>query len=96
MAFLSRKKCFPNIIQPTRQVDIIYQNWTLVEATLLCMDELLEKDWQYVINLCAHDFPLKTNGDIVRHLKVLNGQNSIETVRFTAGKRSRVEQRVND
>ena len=40
-----------------------------VEANLICMAALMDKKWEYVINLCAHDYPLKTNFEIVRQLK---------------------------
>ena len=43
------------------------------------MKKLIEFDWKYIINLCAHDYPLKTNLEMVRQLKLLNGRNSIES-----------------
>ena len=53
--------CFENIILPERNVDVIYRNWTLVEATRLCLEALIPYDYEYVLNLCEHDFPIKTN-----------------------------------
>ena len=61
--------CFPNVFQASRGVDIIYQNYSLVEATMVCLEDLSTKPYKYVINLCAHDYPLKSNFQIVRSLK---------------------------
>ncbi|CAG5104791.1 Oidioi.mRNA.OKI2018_I69.chr1.g1545.t1.cds [Oikopleura dioica] len=43
------------------------------------MEELLEHEiqWRYLINLCGEDFPLKTNSEIVDHLKSIYPKNSI-------------------
>ena len=61
--------CFPNVFRASRGVDIIYQNYSLVEATMVCLEDLSTKPYKYVINLCAHDYPLKSNFQIVRSLK---------------------------
>ena len=37
-------------------------------------------EWIYVINLPAQEYPLKTNAEIVKILKILNGTCSIESV----------------
>ena len=66
---LAMVDCFPNVFQASRGVDIIYQNYSLVEATMVCLEDLSTKPYKYVINLCAHDYPLKSNFQIVRSLK---------------------------
>ena len=38
----------------------------------------LSRKWRYFINLTGQEFPLKTNWDIVKILKVLRGANNIE------------------
>ena len=62
-------ECLPNVFRSNRSVDVTYRNYTLVEATMVCLQDLSEKPYKYVMNLCAHDFPLKTNFEIVRSLK---------------------------
>ena len=62
-------ECLPNVFRSSRSVDVTYRNYTLVEATMVCLHDLSEKPYKYVMNLCAHDFPLKTNFEIVRSLK---------------------------
>ena len=75
--------CFPNVFQASRTVDIIYYNFSLVEATMVCMEDLSTKPYKYVINLCAYDYPLKTNFQMVRSLKDCgsqkNGKKSIKS-----------------
>ncbi len=50
-----------------------------VLADLHCMEDLLRSpvQWKYFINLCGQDFPLKTNLEIVRQLKVYAPLNCI-------------------
>lgn len=36
------------------------------------------KSWKYFINLSGMEFPLKTNGDLVKILKAYNGTNELE------------------
>ena len=36
------------------------------------------KAWKYVITLAGQMFPLKTNLDVIRILKALNGSNAAE------------------
>ena len=44
------------------------------------MKELYEWDdtWKYFINLSGMEFPLVTNGDLVRILKIYDGANEME------------------
>jgi len=88
------KKCLPNVFQPQQEVDVIYRHWSLVEASLTCLRDLRNRTWNYVINLCAHDYPLKTNLQIVRQLQALNGLNSMESTPFTDVKKVRVEKKL--
>ena len=69
--------CFPNVFQASRAIDIHYFNFTLVEATMVCLEDLSTKLYKYVINLCAHDYPLKTNFQMVRSLKDCGSQIKI-------------------
>ena len=53
------------------------------------MDQLLEKEWIYLINLCGQDFPLKTNGQMVTYLKYHYPRNSIESFQMPEHKLAR-------
>ena len=35
--------------------------------------------WKYFINLTGQEFPLKTNAELVKILKVYNGANNIQS-----------------
>ncbi|OON20840.1 Core-2/I-Branching enzyme, partial [Opisthorchis viverrini] len=53
---------------------------SVLESDLLCSRMLLERcpSWLYWINLTGHEFPLRTNWELVTALKLLNGSNAIE------------------
>ncbi|XP_062246239.1 beta-1,3-galactosyl-O-glycosyl-glycoprotein beta-1,6-N-acetylglucosaminyltransferase 3-like [Platichthys flesus] len=73
--------CFPNVFIATKLEKVIYASWSRVQADLNCMTDLLKSPvkWRYLLNACGTDFPIKTNGEMVKILKILNGRNSIET-----------------
>ncbi|KAG7277975.1 hypothetical protein CRUP_020291 [Coryphaenoides rupestris] len=48
-----------------------------------------EVKWEYAINLCGQDFPLRSNYELVRELKALNGSNMLESSRPTDMKKQR-------
>ncbi|XP_058141195.1 N-acetyllactosaminide beta-1,6-N-acetylglucosaminyl-transferase isoform X6 [Dasypus novemcinctus] len=70
-------ECFPNTILSSKSEFITYGGISRLQADLNCMKDLLASDvpWRYLINTCGHDFPLKTNKEIVQYLKTLNGKN---------------------
>jgi hypothetical protein len=71
--------CFKNVFLSSASVDVKWGEWSVLEADLNCMRDLLQfKKWKYFINLTGQEFPLKTNLDIVRILKIYNGANNIE------------------
>ena len=61
------------------------------------MEDLLaqSRSWKYLINLCGQDFPLKTNYQMVTHLKYLHPFNSIETFEMPSHKMVRYQFKVN-
>ncbi|XP_014676194.1 PREDICTED: N-acetyllactosaminide beta-1,6-N-acetylglucosaminyl-transferase, isoform B-like isoform X3 [Priapulus caudatus] len=75
-------RCFDNVFVTAEQLDIIYGTITLVTAELNCMRDLLHfnKDWKYFINLASEEFPLKTNRELVKILKLYDGLNEIQQV----------------
>ena len=70
--------CFRNIFVPQRLINVVWSMFSVLEAELICMEELLRYKWKYFINLTGQEFPLKTNLDIIKIVKVLNGSNNIE------------------
>ncbi|XP_006141828.1 beta-1,3-galactosyl-O-glycosyl-glycoprotein beta-1,6-N-acetylglucosaminyltransferase 3 [Tupaia chinensis] len=73
--------CFPNVFLASKLVKVVYASWSRVQADLNCMEDLLQSSvpWKYFLNTCGTDFPIKTNGEMVQALKVLNGKNSMES-----------------
>ncbi|XP_009679921.2 beta-1,3-galactosyl-O-glycosyl-glycoprotein beta-1,6-N-acetylglucosaminyltransferase 3 [Struthio camelus] len=83
--------CFPNVFVASRLENVVYASWSRLQADLNCMQDLLQSPvpWRYLLNTCGTDFPIKTNAEIVRTLKVLQGRNSIESERPSALKQER-------
>ena len=72
--------CFDNVFIASKSVDVQWGYYSVIEPELICMEDLWKKSkkWKYFINLTGQEFPLKTNGELVKILKILNGSNSIE------------------
>ncbi|XP_037358492.1 beta-1,3-galactosyl-O-glycosyl-glycoprotein beta-1,6-N-acetylglucosaminyltransferase 3 [Talpa occidentalis] len=83
--------CFPNVFLASKLVRVVYASWSRVQADLNCMEDLLQSavPWKYLLNTCGTDFPIKTNAEMVRALKMLNGKNSMESEIPTEYKSSR-------
>ncbi|NXA04466.1 GCNT3 acetylglucosaminyltransferase, partial [Sapayoa aenigma] len=83
--------CFPNVFVASRLENVVYASWSRLQADLNCMQDLLQSPvpWRYVLNTCGTDFPIKTNAEIVRALKVLQGRNSLESEKPSGAKRVR-------
>ncbi|KAM9854096.1 beta-1,3-galactosyl-O-glycosyl-glycoprotein beta-1,6-N-acetylglucosaminyltransferase 3-like [Aulostomus maculatus] len=73
--------CFPNVFLASKLENVVYASWSRVQADLNCMEDLLgsKVKWKYLLNTCGTDFPLKTNREMVKALKALNGRNSLES-----------------
>ncbi|XP_003463558.2 beta-1,3-galactosyl-O-glycosyl-glycoprotein beta-1,6-N-acetylglucosaminyltransferase 3 [Cavia porcellus] len=73
--------CFPNVFIASKLVPVVYASWSRVQADLNCMEDLLRSPvrWTYLLNTCGTDFPIKTNAEMVRALRMLNGKNSMES-----------------
>ena len=75
-------KCLDNVLVPSRHVNVVWNCYTIMEAQLVCMKELLKArsesyPWQYMITLCGMELPLRTNREIVHMLKRLNGTSGL-------------------
>ncbi|NP_001088629.1 beta-1,3-galactosyl-O-glycosyl-glycoprotein beta-1,6-N-acetylglucosaminyltransferase 3 precursor [Xenopus laevis] len=73
--------CFDNVFVASKLESVVYASWRRVQADLNCMEDLLQSNvqWRYLINTCGTDFPIKTNAEMVKALKSLNGHNSMES-----------------
>ncbi|XP_034618186.1 N-acetyllactosaminide beta-1,6-N-acetylglucosaminyl-transferase-like [Trachemys scripta elegans] len=69
--------CFPNAFLASKNEPVIYAGISRLQADLNCMKDLLESgvQWKYLLNTCGQDFPLKTNKEIVQHLKGYKDKN---------------------
>ncbi|XP_060064736.1 beta-1,3-galactosyl-O-glycosyl-glycoprotein beta-1,6-N-acetylglucosaminyltransferase-like [Ylistrum balloti] len=78
---LNISRCFPNVHVIRDRVNVIYASSAHVVSEMQCMRKCTESGvkWKYYINLTGQEFPLKTNLEIVRILKSLNGANDIES-----------------
>jgi hypothetical protein len=73
--------CFPNVFMSSRSIPIQWSEWSLVEAELVCMKDLVQfSNWRYHINLTGQEFPLKTNLELVQMLTAFNGSNLLEAI----------------
>ncbi|XP_054412818.1 N-acetyllactosaminide beta-1,6-N-acetylglucosaminyl-transferase isoform X1 [Pongo abelii] len=69
--------CFQNAFIASKTESVVYAGISRLQADLNCLKDLVasEVPWKYVINTCGQDFPLKTNREIVQHLKGFKGKN---------------------
>ena len=74
-------RCLPNVFIATNSTDVVWGHFSVVQAQLNCMEELLESSvkWKYYISLVGQDFPLYDNREIVTALKRLHKLNSIDS-----------------
>ena len=84
-------RCLPNVFISANSVDVVWAHFTLVQAQLNCMEELLQSPvkWKYYISLVGQDFPLYENKEIVRALQSLKDYNNIESFPMPGGHRKR-------
>uniref|UniRef100_A0A8D0H5C0 GCNT2 transferase n=1 Tax=Sphenodon punctatus TaxID=8508 RepID=A0A8D0H5C0_SPHPU len=70
-------KCFPNAFLASKMELVVYAGISRLQADGNCMKDLLQSgvQWKYLLNTCGQDLPLKTNREIVRHLKIFKGNN---------------------
>ncbi|VDI33892.1 N-acetylglucosaminyltransferase 3, mucin type [Mytilus galloprovincialis] len=74
--------CLSNVFIVSKTEDVIYNHVSRLRADINCMTDLLSKSnkWKYFINLPHQQFPLKTNLEMVKILKIYNGANDIEGI----------------
>ncbi|KAM9590203.1 beta-1,3-galactosyl-O-glycosyl-glycoprotein beta-1,6-N-acetylglucosaminyltransferase 7-like isoform 1-T4 [Trichechus inunguis] len=67
--------CFENIFISSK---VASAGFTRLQADINCMKDLVHSkfQWNYVINLCGQDFPIRTNKEIIHYLRSKwNGKN---------------------
>ncbi len=74
--------CFPNMFIASKLERIMYAGFSRLQADINCMKDLVKSghEWKYLFNLAGQSFPLKTNAEIVKILKIYNGSNDIEGI----------------
>ncbi|XP_069131827.1 beta-1,3-galactosyl-O-glycosyl-glycoprotein beta-1,6-N-acetylglucosaminyltransferase-like [Argopecten irradians] len=71
-------KCFDNVFITNTSVAVRWGTFSVLEPELMCMKELWKyTSWKYFINLTGQEFPLRTNAELVKILKVYNGANEV-------------------
>ncbi|XP_069119179.1 beta-1,3-galactosyl-O-glycosyl-glycoprotein beta-1,6-N-acetylglucosaminyltransferase-like [Argopecten irradians] len=74
-------KCFDNVLISSVSVSVLRKSFTVLQPDLICMEDLWKyKNWKYFMNLAGNEFPLRTNLELVRILKTLNGSNHIQGI----------------
>ncbi|XP_070173258.1 beta-1,3-galactosyl-O-glycosyl-glycoprotein beta-1,6-N-acetylglucosaminyltransferase-like [Littorina saxatilis] len=83
--------CFPNVIM-TERISFVYGSYDAIRAEQITMTCALQSnvDWKYYLNLAGQEFPLRTNLEMVRILKMLNGTNDIESMPIPARYKMRI------
>lgn len=70
--------CFENIFIASKTEKVVYAGFSRLQADINCMKDLihLNHQWNYVINLCGQDYPIKTNKELIHYIKSKwNGKN---------------------
>ena len=78
--FRQLSKCLHNVFLPSKLEKVYYEHHSIMDSQLNCYEDLLHYSpdrWRYIINLCGRELPLRTNREIVKILKRLNGTNAI-------------------
>ncbi|THD27050.1 Glycosyltransferase 14 family member [Fasciola hepatica] len=77
--------CFgPNVyvIPRERSISVKWGDLSTLEAWIRCAEFLLNQSsvrWKYLLNGSGQEFPLRTNWELVRALKAINGSNIVES-----------------
>ncbi|TGZ37155.1 hypothetical protein CRM22_011349 [Opisthorchis felineus] len=71
------------VIPDEMSVDVVRSYFTVLQSVLLCAQQFLDQEtvkWKYMINLNEKELPLRTNWEMVRALKNVNGSNIVEGI----------------
>ena len=62
-----------NIFRSSQSVPVYWGHYSIVEAELICLTDLLDldHDWKYAVNMAGSELMLFTNKELVRNLSAL-------------------------
>ena len=78
LAMKSISSCLSNVFIPPKLEKVYWGHISIIKAESNCVKELLKYSWKYYINISGQMFPLQTNRNLVKILKMYNGANDIE------------------
>lgn len=72
-------RCFDNVFIASKLEVIVYAGFSRLQADINCMKDQLNSpiQWRYLLNMAANTYPLKTNAELTKILKIYNGANDI-------------------
>uniref|UniRef100_A0A8W8JBS0 Uncharacterized protein n=1 Tax=Magallana gigas TaxID=29159 RepID=A0A8W8JBS0_MAGGI len=80
-------QCFLNVKLASKRMEVEWGKIGIVLAELSCMKDLLSfSKWKYFMNITGREFPLRTNYELVKILKIYNGSNDGESTIKRANK----------
>ena len=77
-AMMSVSRCFPNVFIASRLESVYWGHISIVLAEMNCLRDLMPYRWRYFVNLSGQMFPLHSNAELVKILKLYDGANDIE------------------
>ena len=77
-------RCFHNVFVASKLESVVYAGYSRLHADINCMKDQLKSPikWRYLLNTAVNEYPLKTNAEIVKILKIYNGANDIRAAGF--------------
>ena len=74
--------CFDNVFVASKLERVVYAGFSRLQADINCMRDQVKRPtrWRYLLNVAGQAFPLRTNLELVRILKMYNGHNDIESL----------------
>ncbi|XP_036041889.1 beta-1,3-galactosyl-O-glycosyl-glycoprotein beta-1,6-N-acetylglucosaminyltransferase 7-like [Onychomys torridus] len=63
--------CFENVFISSKTQKMAHDGPRRLQAEINCMRDLVHStpEWQYVMNLCGQEFPIKTNKEIIHYIR---------------------------
>nr|XP_006985411.2 beta-1,3-galactosyl-O-glycosyl-glycoprotein beta-1,6-N-acetylglucosaminyltransferase 7 [Peromyscus maniculatus bairdii] len=63
--------CFENVFISSKTQKMAHDGPKRLQAEINCMRDLVHStfEWQYVMNLCGQEFPIKTNKEIIHYIR---------------------------
>ncbi|CAL8104604.1 unnamed protein product [Calicophoron daubneyi] len=71
------------LVPDAERVNVKWGYFSVLQTTLLCAEMLIDNfpnKWRYMLNLNEKEFPLRTNWELVRVFKAINGSNMVEGI----------------